>query len=75
MILKMCTDAGSQESNQQATVSRFGTVWFHKNSFANMFGFGELVDQYQITYDSDKEDTFLVSTHETQNVKFTWTPE
>ena len=70
----MCTNAGSQLSNQQVTVPDFGTVWFQKDTIANIFGFGDRVDQYQITYDSANEDAFLVHM-EDKTVKFTWTPE
>ena len=59
-ILKMHANAGSKLSNQQATVPEFGTVWFQEDAIANIFGFGDLVDQYWITYDSAKEDAFLV---------------
>ena len=37
MILKMCTNAGSKLSNQQATVPEFGTVWFQEDAIANVF--------------------------------------
>ena len=70
----MCTSTGSQESNEQATVPGFGTVQFHKDAIANIFGFGDLVDKYRITYDSEKEDAFFVHMkHKT--VKITQTPE
>ena len=59
-ILKMYTNAGSKLSNQQATVPEFGTVWFEEDASAKIFGFGDLVDQYWITYDSAKDDAFLV---------------
>ena len=72
--LKMHTNAGSKESNQQATVPGFGNVWFHEEAIANIFGFGDLASKYRITYDSEKEDAFLVHMkHKT--VKFTRTPE
>ena len=72
--LKMCTNAGSKESNQQGTVAGFGNVWFHEEAIAIIFGFGDLVSKYRITYDSEKEDTFLVHM-EHKTVKFTRTPE
>ena len=56
----MHTNAGSKLHNQGVTVPEFGTLWFQKDAIANIFGFGDLVDQYQITYDSAKEDAFLV---------------
>ena len=40
----MHSNVGSQESNQQATVPGFGTVWLHTASNANIFGFGDLDD-------------------------------
>ena len=70
----MRTNARSKESNQQATVPGFGNVWFHKDAIANIFGFGDLVNKYRITYDSEKEDAFLVHM-EHKTVKFTRTPE
>ena len=70
----MRTNAGSKESNQQATVPGFGNVWFHEEAIANIFGFGDLVSKYRITYDSEKEDAFLVHM-EHKTVKFTRTPE
>ena len=70
----MHTNAGSKLSSHQATVPEFGTVWFQEDSIANIFGFEDLVDQYQITYDSAKEDAFLVHMKE-KTVKFTQTPE
>ena len=73
-ILKMHMNAGSKLSNQQATVPEFGTVWFQEDAITNIFGFGDLVDLYWITYDSAKEDAFLVHMKE-KTVKFTWTPE
>ena len=70
----MRTNAGSKLSNQQATAPEFGTMWFQKDAIVNIFGFGDLADQYQITYDSAKEDAFLVHMKD-KTVKFTWTPE
>ena len=70
----MHTNAGSKESSQQATVPGFGNVWFHEDAIANIFGFGDLVSKYRITYDSEKEDAFLVHM-EHKTVKFTRTPE
>ena len=52
----------------------FGTVWFQEDAIANIIGFGDLVDQYQITYDSAKDDAFLVHMKE-KTVKSSWTPE
>ena len=68
--LKMHTNAGSKESNQQVTMPGFGNVWFHEDGIANTFGFGDLVSKYRITYDSEKEDAFLVHMeHKTVNLQ------
>ena len=73
-ILKMHNNAGSKLSNQLATVPEFGTVLVQKDATANSFGFGGLVDQYQMTYDSAKDDAFLVLMKD-KTVKFTWNSE
>jgi len=57
---ELMTNAGSRRSNQQATVPGFGQVWFDPKAIANIFGFADLVKKHRITYDSDKEDAFLV---------------
>ena len=49
-------------------------MWFHKDAIGNIFGFRDLVSKYRITYDSEKEDAFLVHM-EHKTVKFTRTPE
>ena len=68
--LKMHTKAGSKESNQQVTMPGFGNVWFHEDAIANIFGFGDLVSKYRITYDSEMEDAFLVHMeHKTVNLQ------
>ena len=58
--LELMTNAGSRRSNQQATVPGFGQFWFDPKAIANIFGFADLVKKHWITYDSDKEDAFLV---------------
>ena len=68
--LKMHTNAGSKESSQQVTMPGFGNVWFHEDSIANIFRFGDLASKYRITYDSEKENAFLVHMeHKTENLQ------
>ena len=38
------------------TLPGFGEIWFDQQTIINFLGFAELKDQFQITYDSDKED-------------------
>jgi hypothetical protein len=58
--LALATNAGIKKSNQEATVPGFGKVYYNKDTIANIFGFSDLKTKHWITYDSDKEDTFLV---------------
>jgi hypothetical protein len=72
--LLSATNAGVTQSNKEATVPGFGKVYFDKDTIANIFGLSDLKKKYQITYDSEKEDAFLV--HMENNViKFECSPE
>ncbi len=58
--LSLATNAGVKQSNRKANVPGFGKVYYDEDAIANIFGFSDLKKKYQITYDSDKEDAFLV---------------
>jgi hypothetical protein len=58
--LALATNAGVKQSNQEAIVPGFGKVYFDEDAIANIFGFSNLKKKHQITYDSEKEDAFLV---------------
>jgi hypothetical protein len=58
--LAITTNAGVKQSNQEATVPGFGKVYYDKDAIANIFGFSNLKKKHRITYDSKKEDAFLV---------------
>ena len=73
-ILEMATNAGTRVSNKEADVPGFGTVWYDERAIANIFGFADLVKKHRITYDSGKEDAFLVHMVD-KVIKFKWTPE
>ena len=45
-------------------------VWYDPKSVASIFGFGDMVYQYCITYDSEKEDTFNIHVSNNKVVKF-----
>ena len=70
----MKTNAGSKLITLQAQVKGFGTTWYDPTQMANIFGFAGMVDKHRITYDSAKEDAFLVH-KEDEIVKFARTPE
>ena len=60
ITLELLTNAGSKKTRQQAYVPDFGKVWFDDQAIANIFGFKYLVKFHRITYDSAKEDAFLI---------------
>ena len=72
--LELHTNTGCKSNKTEADVPGFGTVWFDPDAIANIFGFADLVDKHRITYDSAKEDAFLI--HMPQKiVKFKRSPE
>jgi hypothetical protein len=58
--LLLATNAGVRESNRKANVSGFVKVYYDEDTIANIFGFSDLKKKHRITYDSDKEEAFLV---------------
>jgi hypothetical protein len=65
------TNAGDLTSTKQATVPGFGRVWYNGAAMTNIIGLGDMVDKHQVTFDSRKEDCFVV--HAPQGpVKFHW---
>ena len=75
--LRMATKAGSKVLTLQGEVVGFeGEVWYDPSFVANIFGFAHLVDSddTRLTYDTKKEDAFIVHSRSRQ-VKFTKTPE
>ena len=72
--LVLATNAGVKQSNQEASVPGFGKVYFDKDAIANIFGLSDLKKKYRITYDSMKEDAFLVY-KENEIIRFECSPE
>ena len=72
--LQLITNGGDVITNTKATVPGFGDVWFDSNSIANIFSFAELKQKHRITYDSTKEDAFLIHLP-TKIIKFSRTNE
>ena len=58
--LQLMTNGGELITTKKATVNGFGEVWFDEDSIANIFSFAELKDKHRITYDSNKEDAFII---------------
>ena len=68
--MEMLTNAGTRKCTEVADVPGFGQVWFDNNAIANIFGFADLVDKHRITYDSRKEDAFVVHVSDDKKLKF-----
>ena len=49
-----------QPEQKKASVSNFGKVWFDDRAIANIFGMVDLKKKFRVTFDSAKEDAFLV---------------
>jgi hypothetical protein len=73
--LALATNAGVKQSNQEAMVPGFGKVYFDADAIANIFGFSDLKKKHRITYDSNKEDAFLVHMGNEKILKFECSPE
>jgi hypothetical protein len=72
--ISMRTNAGTKKIKLEATVPGFGPTWFDPNQIVNIYGFSHMVDEHRITYDSDKEDAFLVHS-DSGTIKFERTPD
>jgi hypothetical protein len=72
--VSMTTNAGNKMIGLEATVPGYGRTWFDRNQIANIYGFSHMVDEHRITYDSKKEDAFMVHTNE-GIIKFARTPD
>ena len=72
--LHMKTNAGSKVINLKGDIPNFGSAWFDPEQIANIFGLSKMTDKYRVTFDSAKEDAFLVHTDKAI-IKFARTPE
>lgn len=60
--LFLSTNVGSKINKTQAKVPDYGTVWFDQDAIANIFALINLIKKYRVTFDSKKENAFLVYT-------------
>ena len=70
--ISMATNTGKKLLGLEANVPGNGQTWFDPNQIANVYGFSHMADKYRITYDSEKEDAFMVHANE-GIIKFTRT--
>jgi hypothetical protein len=72
--LELATNAGTRTTKKIADVPGYGTVWYDKTAIANIFGLSELKKKYRVTYDSEKEDAFIVHMNK-DTLKFECNPK
>ena len=58
--MHLATNGGSMVTNMKADLPEWGEVWFNEKAITNIFSYAEMADRYRITYDSEKEDAFIV---------------
>jgi hypothetical protein len=61
--VSMTTNTGTKKIELEATIPGFGSTWYDPSQIAIIYGFSHMADKHRITYDSDKEDAFVVHSH------------
>jgi len=51
---------GTRVVDKEGQIEGFGKVYFNKNGIANIFAVKDLIKRHRVTYDSEKEDAFVV---------------
>jgi hypothetical protein len=72
--LELATNAGTETTKQIADVPGNGAAWFDETAIANIFGLLDLKKKHRITFDSEKEDAFIVHMDK-GNMKFKCNPK
>jgi hypothetical protein len=68
----LVTNAGILRTTQKATIPGWGKAWFNPQAISNIFSYAEMAKRHGITYDSNKEDAFIVYLSD-KKIKFTKT--
>ena len=61
-----CT-AGAAKTNLIRDLPGYGTVWYHPNGIANILSLSKVKEKYRVTFDSDKNNQFIV--HQTDGTQ------
>ena len=61
---------GVQVITQQGTLPGHGVVWYHPHVTVNILRMARLKQQYHITYDSGKDNAFIVREPDTTHTKY-----
>jgi hypothetical protein len=74
-MLELATNAGTKTTKQIADVPGFGMVWYDETAIANIIGLLDLKKKHRITFDSEKENAFIVHHTDKGNMKFKCNPK
>ena len=58
--MRLATNGGSMVITLKADLPQWGEVWFNDKAIPNIFSYVKMADRYRITYDSEREDAFIV---------------
>jgi hypothetical protein len=70
----LVTNVGTRTTKKIANVPGYGKVWYDKTAIANIFGLYKLKKKHRVTYDSEKEDAFIVQMNN-NTLKFECNPK
>ena len=68
--MDLSTNGGVLVTKQKADLPQWGEVWFNNHAITNIISYAEMTDRYRITYDSGKEDAFIVHLSDNKTVRF-----
>ncbi|KAI2501792.1 Reverse transcriptase (RNA-dependent DNA polymerase) [Fragilaria crotonensis] len=68
--MHLSTNGGVLVTNKKADLPQWGEVWFNESAITNIISYAEMADRYRITYDSGKEDAFVVHLSDDKTVRF-----
>ena len=54
-------NAGVSSTNKMGTLLGYGRVWYHPSSIANILSLSQVWEHYQVTFNSEVENRFLVT--------------
>ncbi|KAI2506113.1 Reverse transcriptase (RNA-dependent DNA polymerase) [Fragilaria crotonensis] len=69
--MHLSTNGGVLVTTHKADLPQWGEVWFNESAITNIISYAEMADRYRITYDSGKEDAFIVHLSDDKAVRFT----
>jgi hypothetical protein len=68
--MHLSTNGGVLVTSNKADLPQWGEVWFNNSAITNIISYAEMADRFRITYDSGKEDAFIVHLSSDKTVRF-----